>query len=440
MSSDKKHIIMIVDDEEGIRRALKRLLSEIDAEIVMAADGSDALKMLEDCRPSLIISDQRMPEMNGTEFLHRSQELAPDAVRVLLTGYADMEATVNAINQGAIKYYISKPWDDEVLLDRVRDTLDLQNIRDENRRLQILTKKQNKQLRELNQSLEARVEEQTAEIKAKHNELITSFMETIKAFSTIMEIRFEDVGSHSQRVSRLVRKMISGMDLPQKDFQDIVVAAMLHDIGKISYPDSLIAKHPDRYTQSDHDIIRRHPVLGQSCVYRVSGFEEVGVLIRSHHEHWDGSGYPDGLIQDQTPLGSRLIRLANEFDRHAFANGYPDQAALNNASAFLVTHSGSRFDPSLVRQFIDKNVANEFLLSEPSPHQVLSPRDLKEGMVVAQDIYSSTRMFLLPKGARLSKGMISRLRKIDEADPIAGGVCVYSAAYVADGRKSNAPV
>ena len=116
MSSNFKHTVLLVDDEEGILKSLKRLLKVLDIDIITAQTGNEALEALRRNRVSLIISDQRMPGMTGVELLCESREVAPDAVKILLTGYADVEATKDAINSGAIRYYFNKPWDDEFLL------------------------------------------------------------------------------------------------------------------------------------------------------------------------------------------------------------------------------------------------------------------------------------------------------------------------------------
>lgn len=419
------HTVLVVDDDEGVLKALKRLLANLEVDIFTAGSGQDALNLLKNQPVSLIISDQRMPNMTGVEFLQQSQEISPDSIRVLLTGYADIDVTVDAINKGAIKYYFNKPWDDEFLLSRVRESLEMYKVTSENKRLTKLTQRQNQQLKELNGSLEQKVVEQTAEIKKQHHELVQSFMETIKAFSTIIGLRFEEVGSHSQRVATLVKTLLENLNLGQKEYQDIFVAAFLHDIGKISVPDRVIAKTPDHYTSADTEILARHTVLGQSCVYNITGFEEVGIIIRHHHENYDGSGYPDGLRERRIPLGSRIIRIADSFDHRAFTGGYPDMKTLNDAAAHLVRHSGSKFDPDLVRRFIDCDIARSFFMGESSDARVVRPAELQEGVVVAEDISTKHGMFLLPKGAKLSKGMIKRIRKIHEADPILNGVKVY---------------
>lgn len=426
MQAEFKHTVLVVDDDEGILKALKRLLANLEVDVYTAGSGQEALNLLKNQPVSLIISDQRMPNMTGVEFLQRSREISPDSIRVLLTGYADIDATVDAINKGAIKYYFNKPWDDEFLLSRLRESLEMYKVTSENKRLTKLTRRQNQQLKELNASLEQKVEEQTTEIKEQHHELVQSFMETIRAFSTIIELRFEEVGSHSQRVATLVKRLLEDLNLGRKEYQDIFIAAFLHDIGKVSIPDRIIAMAPNRYTSADTEIVTRHPILGQSCVYNITGFEEIGIIIRHHHENYDGSGYPDGLREGRIPLGSRIIRIADSFDHHAFTKGYPDVKTSNDAAAHLVRHSRAKFDPDLVKRFIDYDIARDFLRGESSETRVLKPAELQEGMVVAGDIRTKHGMFLLPSGAKLSKGMIKRITKIHAADPILNGVEVYA--------------
>ncbi len=439
MSDMIRDRVLLVDDEQGILRALQRLFKSIDAEILTASGGEQALEVLQTNSVSMIISDQRMPGIAGVDLLRRSREIQPDAIRILLTGYADINATIDAINDGAVRYYFNKPWDDDFLLSRVTESLQLYRMIQENKDLQQLTKAQNLELTRLNGQLEQKVREQTVEIRGQHEELKSSFMETIKAFSTIIEVRSKDVGSHSQRVTTLVKYMLEGFDLNIKEYQDIMMAAYLHDIGKISYPDRLVTKSADSLPKPDMEIVQRHPILGQSCVYNISGFEEIGIIIRHHHEHFDGTGYPDGIHEKKIPLGSRIIRICDAFDHVAFKNGYPDLKMLNIASATLVKDSGNIFDPELVRKFIDREIGKRSIHDEASDVIALDPVELHEGMVTADDIHTRNGMFLLPKGARLSEGMISRINKIHHVDPVANAIRVYK-SRTAPRRDQHVPV
>jgi response regulator RpfG family c-di-GMP phosphodiesterase len=425
MSDPIKHTVLLVDDEQGIIKSLQRLFKSLDANIFTASSGQEALVLLENAPVSLIISDQRMPGMTGVELLAKSRQIRPDAIRILLTGYADIESTMQAINSGAIKYYIAKPWEDDLLISRVKESLELYDMMTDNKKLNEITHRQNEDLRKFNRTLEERVEKQTTEIKSQHEELLRSFMETIKAFSTILEMRLKDVGSHSQRVAALIKKLLKTMDLNKKKYQDVVVAAFLHDIGKVSYPDALLKKADGTYTRGEMEIVTKHPILGQSCVIGINGFEEIALIIRHHHENFDGSGYPDFLRGKAIPPGARLIRIANAFDHHAFSRGYPDKKMLNDAAAHLVRQSGVLFDPELVKRFIDLDIARQYYHQELAETIVLKTINLENGMVVAENIYSNSGMFVLPKGARLSPEMIARLIKIDKFDQISRGITVY---------------
>jgi response regulator RpfG family c-di-GMP phosphodiesterase len=424
MQESFKHAVLAVDDEEGILKALTRIFRSIDIELSIATSGSEALKLLQDHKYSLIISDQRMPGMTGVEFLHLSRDISPDSIRILLTGYADISATVDAINSGAIRYYINKPWDDELFLSRIKESLELYELSANNKYLLELTKQQNEQLKIFNSTLEARVTSQTREIKIQRDSILKSFMQTIKALSTLIDLRFKDVGSHSQRIATFSKQVLAGYNLSRKEYQDIVVAAFLHDIGKIGLPDKIISKQQAEMSKTDLGELRKHPILGQSCIFFIEGFDEIGKMIRHHHENYDGSGYPDGLMENKIPLGSRIIRIADAFDKIAFSKGYPSARSLNDATAHLVQYSESYFDPILVKKIIELDIAKQYIYGEKAESNIIKVFELEPGMIVASEIYTGSGMFLLPKGAKLSSGMIKRLIKIDKVDPIPMGVQV----------------
>jgi len=173
MSLKYKHPLLFVDDEESITKALRRLFRKEEYDIYTAASGQEGLDRLREVgKPfSLIISDQRMPEMNGAEFLEKAKGIFPQAIRILLTGYSDMDAMVDAINKGGIHRYFTKPWNDDDLLLQVRQSLEQYELVLENRRLLVLTRKQNKELKGLNDRLEEKVAERTREVVEKNEEL-----------------------------------------------------------------------------------------------------------------------------------------------------------------------------------------------------------------------------------------------------------------------------
>jgi response regulator RpfG family c-di-GMP phosphodiesterase len=162
-----KHTILLVDDEESITKALRRLFRTTGFKIITALSGQEGLSVLEKAEEpvSLIISDQRMPEMSGARFLEKARTIFPDAIRFLLTGYSDMDAIVDAVNKGEIHRYLTKPWNDDDLIVQVKQAIKQYELVLENRRLNQLTIKQNKELSELNEDLEQKVIDRTRKIE-----------------------------------------------------------------------------------------------------------------------------------------------------------------------------------------------------------------------------------------------------------------------------------
>ena len=417
--------VLVLDDEEKIIKALRRLLKSHDIEVACFTAGQEALDFLKDNDIAVIISDQRMPGMTGDVFLEKARTLKPNTVRIMLTGYADIDATINAINSGAIKYYFNKPWDDDTLINQVKESIELYNVQEENRYLLQLTEIQNQKLQDLNSTLRKKVEAQTKEIINKNRKLKTSFMEIIKAFSNIVEIRLKDVGNHSHRVAGVVKKILGTLELSGEEVQNVIVAAFLHDIGKINLSDEIIAKKDDQYTVEDLEEIRKHPELGYNCVSRIEGFGDIGTAIKHHHENYNGNGYPDSLKGDNIPLGARIIRIADAFDHFVYDFEQPNEQRINKACAYLLENAGTLFDPALVRNFISIDMKQVTQVSGNDDNSVLlEPSKLVMGMKVVADVYTTSGKLLLQKGVKLSPGTISKIYKTHKIDPIVEGVRV----------------
>ncbi len=228
--------ILCVDDEANILAALRRLFRPAGYKVLLGNSGAEGLQLLEaeNGEVDVVISDMRMPEMDGARFLAQVRARWPKAARILLTGYADIESTVAAINQGEIYRYIAKPWNDSEVMLTVKDVLERKALEREKARLEELTRRQNEELKSLNASLEEKVQARTQELALANEKLKTSFMTSIRVFANLIELREGRMAGHSRRVADLSRKTAKQMNLSPRDSQDVFLAGLLHDIGKLA--------------------------------------------------------------------------------------------------------------------------------------------------------------------------------------------------------------
>jgi response regulator RpfG family c-di-GMP phosphodiesterase len=307
--------LLFVDDEPGILSSLRRLFRPQGYRIYIAESGAAGLEILAKESIDLVISDMRMPEMDGATFLKEVRSRWPKVMRILLTGYADITSTVAAINHGEIYRYIAKPWDDNEIVTIVREALERMHLEKENQRLSALTLAQNDELKALNTSLEQKVAERTAELRQalafveqSHGELKKSFLTSVQVFAGVIELRSGSVGSqmsgHGRRVAEHARSVAQRMGLSDNEVQNVMLAGLLHDIGKLGLPDELLSKPFNTLTGEQRALVMKHPLIGQNILMGIEKFKEAAVLVRHHHECYDGSGYPDHLTGIAIPQGA----------------------------------------------------------------------------------------------------------------------------------------
>ncbi|MDZ7640803.1 MAG: response regulator [Desulfurivibrio sp.] len=313
--------VLFVDDEENILKALRRLFIGEDFEVIIASSGAEALKIInsrDDC--AVVVSDQRMPGMTGVEFLAQVRKKAPFAVRILLTGYADIQAAMDSINRGGVYRYLTKPWQEEELRHTVCTAFQHYQLLRENLRLNALVKKQNAELKKWNSDLEILVQEQTEEIQHNYDKLKkfnlrlrANFKSMIASLADLIEMRDKRMRSHAQNVAEIASMVAYAMKMSSMERENMVVAALLHDIGKIGMPDVMLLVDPNKMDEAELKEYRAHPIRGQVALDRVEDLRESATIIRHHHENYDGSGFPDGLRRGDIPglpdyLPDRLYR------------------------------------------------------------------------------------------------------------------------------------
>jgi len=430
--SSKKGKILFVDDEENILRSLRRLFLDEEVEVFTASSGAQGLEILaREEGVGVIVSDQRMPEMTGVDFLEKSKAVSPSSMRILLTGYADVNAAIDAINRGGAFRYLNKPWNDEELVQTVKSALHTNHLLTENKRLAAIVKQQNAELQKWNTELEGIVQEQTMELqksydslRAVNSKLRGNFKNTIVAFSGLIELRDKRMRTHSRNVAEVSVNVAKQLGLQSEERETIMVAALLHDLGKIGIPDFMLARETEQMNFAEREEYLLHPVRGQAAIARIDELQEAGRIIRAHHENYDGSGFPDGLKRAAIPLGARIIILADYIDKKirkaSAATGF--EAVRNEV--FLMKRTF--FDPNLIPVVLEQAEAF-YKKNRPRTDYAeieLLPNDLEEGMEASRDVFSGTGILLLTKGSVLTKPSIMLLKRYYDLDPANQGVFV----------------
>jgi len=313
-----RHRILCVDDEPNILSALRRMLGMEGYHVSVADSGEKALPLLSQEKPDVIICDMRMPHMTGVDVLEQASQLSPLTMRILLTGAADHHDTIEAINRGQIYRYLRKPWNDAELLAVIRGAIEIGEIN-----------------------------------RAKEMRLRASYVTSIKAYSGLMALRRPDLLAHSRRVANLSRRVARKLGLDEGQVQEIYIAGLLHDVGKIGLLDRILNTKFIELPLADAKLYRRHPEMGQTCLRIVDELQEVGRIVRGHHEYHDGSGFPDRLAGDAIPLGARIVGIVEAFEELISGDYGQKQLAPKEALQVVQSNSGKLFNASVTKAFLE---------------------------------------------------------------------------------------
>ncbi|HEX7639048.1 MAG TPA: HD domain-containing phosphohydrolase [Burkholderiaceae bacterium] len=414
--------LLLVDDEPSILSALRRLLRPQGYRLLVAEGGAAALEIARDETIDLVISDMRMPGMDGAQFLERIRKTHPHAARILLTGYADISSTIAAINGGEIHRYVAKPWDDNDILLVVREALARRELERRNRELTELTNRQNEELRTLNASLEQRVRSRTAEIEqindmlnVAYAELKSNFMLSMQIFAGLMELRHNGMSGHSRRVAAWARRLCTRLKLDERSSHDIHVAALLHDIGKIGFPDELLSKPVSLMNAEEATRYRKHPLNAEAALMPLVQLQPVARIIRSQHERCDGNGYPDGLEGEEIPFGARVLAPIIDYENLLSGTLAERRFSPEDALASIRRGAGSRYDPRVVDALLD-------VLKEPEDEacddRCIQALDLAPGMVLSRDLTSPQGTLLLATGYVFDARVVRQVREYAQREGV----------------------
>jgi putative nucleotidyltransferase with HDIG domain len=268
----------------------------------------------------MVISDHKMPEMEGTEFLKRAYEINPETVRMLVTAFADAEILRQAINEGKVHRYIKKPWTPNDLLNVIEACLGIYQLNRDNQKLAY-------DLKEL-------------------------FSGTISAIMEALDAKDPHTSGRSKRVTFYALKIGEAMGLSNQSLSELEIAGLLHDIGMIGVPVNIITK-PDNLTDDEYELIKNHTIIGMRILEEIKQLSLVIRIVGCHHEHFNGEGYPYGLKADEIPIESQIIAIADAYDGLTTERAYRSSLSHGEAVSMIKAASGSQFNPDIVDIFFN---------------------------------------------------------------------------------------
>jgi putative nucleotidyltransferase with HDIG domain len=327
--------ILIVDDDPTVREVIGTLLAEEGYDCALASTAEQALALALSDDFQLVLSDVRMPGRDGVWLLEQLKQERPATSVIVLTAFGDTEAAVDSLRRGASDYLLKPP--------RPTDLVRAIERALAKRRLEIARQR-------YKLHLEERVEEKTAELSQALHEVEASYATTLDALVAALDAREHETGDHSQRVVRFTLAIADRMGLV-RDRADMARGALLHDIGKLGVPDAILLK-PGPLTNAEWLEMRRHPQIGWNIVRSIAFLQSASEFVLSHHERWDGGGYPAGLKGEQIPVGSRIFMIADTLDAMMSDRPYRKRTTLAAARKEIARCAGTQFDPRCVEAFL----------------------------------------------------------------------------------------
>ena len=330
--------VLICDDDELVRRAISRALVRAGYQVHAVSDGDGALAWMKE-RPGridVLVTDLRMPGLDGRGLLRALALVEPEAVGLLISGAADYQDACSAVNEGHAFRLLSKPFEVPALVDAVERAAELRRIRRERHTFTEKLAAHNGHLRRLNEVLLSEVAGRT--------------QASLEGLIAALDLRDTETQWHSRRVSLYARRLGVELGLDGDALLDAMQGALLHDLGKIGVRDAVLLK-PGPLDPEEWEEMRRHPALGHQILSTVPHLRGAAEVVYTHHERWDGTGYPRGLGGEKIPVGARIFAVVDTYDAitsdRPYRKGRDHQAARDE----IVRCSGTQFDPRVVRAF-----------------------------------------------------------------------------------------
>jgi len=330
--------VVVVDDDEAMLSSLKRILAYYGFDVLPFGSAESALSFVRSSHDSfdVVLTDLNMPGMDGLELMRCAKDADPDIVIVVLTGFPSADNAISALRNGAFDF-LEKPYSNEMISLTLDRGIELRKLR--------------RSLKSYHQNIEEMLDERGKELKTALSKLNGAYMKTMEVIIALLELKGQDTAKHSVRVSGRAIRLAELLGIGgARQLESIKRGALLHDIGKIGIPDAILNK-PARLDEEEMGIMRLHPKMGYDIVATIPEMEDAAEIILSHHERFDGTGYPRRLSGAGICVGARIFSVIDAYDAIRFDRCYRAGASIEKAVAEIERGAGTQFDPEVARVF-----------------------------------------------------------------------------------------
>jgi putative nucleotidyltransferase with HDIG domain len=338
--------LLLVDDDAGFRALLRTTFEAVDVDVEEAGGAAEAAELIERSAPEVIVLDVSMPGIDGIAFCRelKGSPATRDIRIVLLTGLDDVEDVAGAAGADALLLKPFRPLELLAVVERLAGG-----------RVGVAMRKPRGRSEEEQLLLYARDLRDLVELERGQRALLESaYRETVSALASALETKDTGTRQHSQRVQLYAMELARTLDPLVAGHPSVEYGFLLHDIGKIGIPDEILRK-PSPLNEQEWRLMQKHTVLGAQMLGGVAFLRGPGVeIVRSHHERWDGDGYPDNLVGEEIPLGARIFAVADALDAITSHRPYRDAQSWRVAHKAIIAESGKQFDPQVVDAFRDR--------------------------------------------------------------------------------------
>lgn len=403
------YTVLFVDDEPNILRAIKRALFTMNINLLLADGGAKALELMEKQPVHVVISDMKMPQMSGAELLEQVAKNYPETFRVVLTGYADIESTIKAVNQGKIHRYLQKPWNNQELISVIDEGLERVKLKEENTRLQKLTRLQNKKLKDINTSLESVVQKRTRQIKFALNKIEKHNQAMEQVLFNVISINPHINGKFAIEVSELAAKIARIAQLEKSDIKQVKYAGLICELGQLGL---LVEDFASPFAKLKYQQQQNYLSQTKQAALILAPAEElqpVSDIIEYQFEHYNGSGLYNKVTKE-IPVGARILSIARDYWRLVTGRMTGVEMLPRDAKAEMKKHRNTRYDG----EYLDLLLSAEDIGASTLLDSTIKAAQLKEGMQLAQNLYNDSHILILPEGHVFNSVTIQKLQQFEK--------------------------